>query len=278
MEDKLIYIVKSDGSREPFSVAKLEESLLHSGASKKSITEVISHVSSELMDGMTTREIYKHAFEILKREEKPVALKYSLRHAIMELGPSGFPFEDFIAEIFRAKGFEAITGQMVKGFCTTHEVDVVAWDDKKLIMVEAKFHNEFGMKSDLKTILYVKARFDDLGKMKFNYGGRERELDEGWLVTNTKFSSTAIEYGSCQGSVKMVGWNYPPAGNLHDMILDAKLHPLTCLTGLNGREKRELLSKGVVLCKSILDNPELLDSVSVDKDRIPEVMDEIRSL
>ncbi|MFZ2620915.1 MAG: ATP cone domain-containing protein [Minisyncoccia bacterium] len=272
-----VYIFKADGGREPFDIGKLEESLIHSGASQKSINDVLAHVSSELQDGMTTREIYQHAFEILHKEEKPVALKYSLRHAIMELGPSGFPFEDFVAEIFRGKGFEAKTGEIVKGFCVQHEIDVVAWNKEKLIMVEAKFHNELGLKSDIKVVLYVKARFDDLRKMKFNYG-KERELDEAWLITNTKFSSTAIEYGSCQGGLRMIGWNYPPTGNLHDMILESKLHPLTCLVSLNGRERRELLSQGIVLCKTLKENPRLLSALGMTDEEIKKVMTEIKAL
>ena len=277
MDTKSIYILKADGTRELFDVAKLTESLLNSGASKKLTDNVISHISSEIEDGMTTREIYHHAFDILHKEERPVALKYSLRHAVMELGPSGFPFEDFVAEIFRAKGFEAKTGQIVKGFCVEHEIDVVAWNPEKLIMVEAKFHNELGTKSDLKVVLYVKARFDDLAKMTYNYG-KERKLNEFWLVTNTKFSSTAIEYGSCQGGLHMVGWNYPPVGNLQDMILEAKLHPLTCLTSLNGRGKKELLSKGIVLCKTLLDNPELLSALNLTAEESSKVIDEIKML
>ena len=275
------FILKADGSRELFDVTKLEESLLHSGASKKVIDDVLSHISSELENGMTTREIYHHAFEILRREERPVALKYSLRHAVMELGPSGFPFEDFVAEIFRAQGFTAETGQKVRGFCTEHEIDVVAWNNEKLIMVEAKFHNELGTKSDLKVVLYVKARFDDLNKMTFSYGmpsGKERKLDEAWLVTNTKFSSTAIEYGSCQGGLKMIGWNYPPKGNLQDMILEAKLHPLTCLTSLNVREKKLLLDQGIVLCKTIMENNSLLSAIGIKDEETKKIMEEIQAL
>ncbi|HEY4505384.1 MAG TPA: restriction endonuclease [Candidatus Paceibacterota bacterium] len=277
MSNKLIYVLKADGTKELFDVVKLEESLLHSGASPQLTADVILHIIPEIEDGMTTQEIYRHAFEMLHKEEKPVAIKYSLRHAIMELGPSGFPFEDFVAEIFRAKGFQAVTDQTVKGFCTQHEIDVVAWNDKKLIMVEAKFHNELGTKSDLKVVLYIKARFDDLRKMKFNYG-REREIDEAWLVTNTKFSSTAIEYGSCQGGLVMVGWNYPPVGNLHDMITENKLHPLTCLVSLNGREKKELLGQGIVLCKTIKENPTLLEAIGVKGEDASKVMEEINNL
>lgn len=268
------YIIKLDGSKEEFLVSKLEASLHKAGASDSIITEIIAHISSEIKDGMTTSEIYHHAFEILHRKEKPVALKYSLRKAISDLGPSGFPFEDFVAEIFKAKGFEAITGQIVKGHCTQHEIDVVAWNNEKLIMVEAKFHNETGLKSDLKVALYVKARFDDLRNTKFNYG-KERELDEGWLVTNTKFTSTAIEYGSCQGGMRMIGWNYPPQGNLHDMIIESKLHPITCLESLSGREKKELLIKGVVLCKSLSENSDFMDSVGIPKENQQIILTEI---
>lgn len=277
MNSEPLYVIKANGTREAFDVSKLEHSLKLAGASDETIRKVLDHITNHLADGITTHEIYKHAFALLHAEAAPVVTRYSLKRAIMELGPSGFPFEDFVAEIFRAQGFTALTGQVVKGFCVAHEVDVVAWNDEKLIMVEAKFHNELGIKSDLKTALYVKARFEDLGKVTFNYG-KERKLDEAWLVTNTKFSSTAIEYGSCQGGLVMVGWNYPPIGNLHDMIIHAKLHPLTCLTSMNGREKKVLLDKGIVLCKTILDNPELLETANLDGEKKQKVLEEIKAL
>jgi hypothetical protein len=273
-----VYVVKSDGTREPFDVSKLTHSLKRAGASSKAVGEVLNHIDAHVSQDITTHEIYKHAFELLHKFDHPVALKYSLKRAIQELGPSGFPFEDFIAEIFRAQGYEAVSGQMVKGFCVEHEVDVVAWNDEKLIMVEAKFHNELGVKSDLKVALYVKARFDDLRKMKFNYGGKQRELNEGWLVTNTKFSSSAIEYGSCQGGLTMIGWNYPPKGNLNDMIIEAKLHPLTCLVSLNGREKKMLLDQGVVLCKTIFENQQLLSDIGLSPEESKKVLEEIDQL
>jgi hypothetical protein len=277
MNSEPIYVVKADGKTELFDQSKLEVSLQKAGASGRVVEQIIDHIKAHLKPGTTTHEIYRHAFELLHKDDKPIAVKYSLKKAIQDLGPSGFPFEDFVAEIFRQKGFNAESGKMVKGFCVEHEVDVVAWNNEKLIMVEAKFHNEPGTKSDLKVILYVKARFDDLRKMTFKYG-RERELDEGWLVTNTKFTSTAIEYGSCQGGIRMIGWNYPPVGNLHDMILESKVHPLTCLASLNGREKKELLSKGVVLCRTISENVELLRSIGLTESKVQKVLDEIEAL
>ena len=277
MSTESLYVVKADGKKELFDVAKLENSLKRAGAGSKSVSEIINHLKGHLTADISTHEIYKHAFELLYKAEHPIALRYSLKRAIQDLGPSGFPFEDFVAEVFRHQGFMAETGKIVKGFCVEHEVDVVAWNEEKLIMVEAKFHNEPGTKSDLKVILYVKARFDDLSKVTFKYG-RERKLDEAWLVTNTKFTSTAIEYGSCQGGIRMVGWNYPPVGNLHDMILESKLHPLTCLVSLNGREKKALLDQGIVLCKTILENQELLSVIGLTDVKVKKVIEEIEAL
>jgi len=215
--EKQVEIIKANGVREDFEPAKMRASLMRAGANEDAIATVMSHVMNELKPHMTTKELYQHAYKILSDYEKPVAQKYSLRRALMEMGPTGFPFEDLVAEILKEKGFETMTRQTVLGGCVPHEVDVVAWNKKKLIMVEAKFHNELGTKSDLKVALYVKARVDDLKGNVYDYGGEDRKLSEGWLVTNTKFSSTAIHYGVCQ-NLTMIGWNYPEKGNLRDMI------------------------------------------------------------
>ncbi len=210
-------IIRAGGKRELFDPTKLRASLIRAKASQEAADEVIAHVLSEIRDNMTTREIYTNAFKYLVESQKPVAQRYSVRRALLDMGPTGFPFEDFVAEVLKTKGFETLTRQTVLGGCVPHEVDVVAWNDNKLIMVEAKFHNGLGIKSDLKVALYVKARMDDLKENVYHYGGKDRKLDEGWLITNTKFSSTALHYGLCQ-KLTMIGWNYPEQGNLQDMI------------------------------------------------------------
>ncbi len=272
-----VLILKADGKRESFDQDKLRFSLLHSGASEEATEKVITHIIAELHDGMTTNEIYKHAFSFLHKISKHVARSYSLRRAVMDLGPAGFSFEKFVAEIFKAKGFETLTDQTVLGGCVSHEVDVVAWNEKKLIMVESKFHNELGTKSDLKVVLYVKARFDDLKDNVFSYGGKERPLDEGWLVTNTKFSSTAIHYGICKNMV-MIGWNYPEKGNLQDMIEEEGLHPITCLNSLSVVNRRALLESGIVLCSTVKKDLSLLKVLHEDKEKVDAIIKEINEL
>ncbi len=93
----------------PYSASKAGSDLL-----------VLAHITPEIKNGMTTSAIYKHAFSFLKKTKYPVAMRYSLRKAVMELGPSGFPFEKYVAEILRRKGYTARTGASLKGFCVTH--------------------------------------------------------------------------------------------------------------------------------------------------------------
>lgn len=271
-----INIVKASGKVEPFVQEKLESSLFKAGAKEEVVNEIVEHIVSELKDGMSTSQIYKHAFFLLQKKSKPVATQYSLRRAIMDLGPSGFPFEEFVSQILKEKGYETLTDQTVLGGCVEHEVDVIAWNENKLIMAEAKFHNELGIKSDLKIALYVKARFDDLRLNSFFYG-KKRSLDEGWLITNTKFTSTAIHYAICNG-LTLIGWNYPEKGNLQDMITDSGLHPLTCLMSLSQSQKKSLLSQGIVLVLALKNNPRLLHSLGLNEEKAKKVIDEINQL
>jgi len=272
-----IIILKANGKREAFEPEKLRASLIHSGATEEAAEEVLTHIEPELHNDMATSEIYRHAFSVLQGISKPVARSYSLRRAVMDLGPSGFPFEDFVARILEAKGFKCETRQTVLGACVPHEVDVVAYNEKKLVMIEAKFHNELGTKSDLKVVLYIKARFDDLRENVFNYGGVDRAITDSWLITNTKFSSTAIHYGVCKNLV-MIGWNYPEKGNLQDMIEEEVLHPITCLTTLSSTDKKILLVNRIVLCSDIKKNPELLNKFLGKDFDTSRVINEINEL
>ncbi len=275
--DKEVLITKANGKKEIFDPDKLRSSLVRSGANEDAIEEVVAHVMSDLHEDMSTAEIYRHAYEFLGRISPRVARSYSLRRAVMDLGPSGFPFEDFVAEVLRAKGYHCLTRQIVLGGCVPHEVDVVAYNKKKLIMIEAKFHNELGNKSDLKVVLYIKARFDDIKNNVYDYGGEDRQVTESWLITNTKFSSTATHYAECQ-KMTLIGWNYPAKGNLQDMIQEEKLHPVTCLSVLSDADKKILLLAGVVLCSNIKKDPTVLEKLLGHSEKTEAVLNEINEL
>lgn len=272
-----IIITKANGEQEPFDSAKLENSLLRAGAKAEVVDDILSSIEQELRPGMTTREIYQHAFELLGKKNRPVAIRYSLRRAIMDLGPSGFPFEKLIAEIFKTKGFQTETDRRITGKCVQHEIDVIAYNETDLYLIEAKFHNQLGVKTDTKIALYVKARYDDLAGVDIRISGENRQMTRGWLITNTKFTQSAIEYGQCQ-NLNFVGWNYPSKGNLHDMITESGLHPLTCLTVTSQAEERTLLEKGVVLLRQLVDDSSVLDALGMPESKKEEVIAEAKSV
>ena len=144
-------------------------------------------------------------------------------------------------------------------------------------LIEAKFHNEFGLKSDVKVALYVKARFDDIALNTFKYGDREQKLTDRWLFTNTKFTEQATKYGSCN-SLNMIGWNYPSTGNLHTIIEDLKLHPVTCITHLSHNQKRDLVGRGVMLCSDVLKNPDVIRQIGLGEADVQIVLAEAQSI
>lgn len=273
MNQNRILITKADGEQEPFDSAKLEHSLQSAGASSTVRARILAQIISDLHPGMMTEDIYARAFELLRTHEAtPIAARYSIKRAVFELGPSGFPFEQFLAEVMRAHGWHTSTGVTLMGRCASHEVDVLMERNGTRVGIEAKFHNDPGGKTDVKDALYVHARYEDLGRAP----EASSRVDEGWLVTNTRFTRNAIRYAHCS-SLKLIGWDYPHKHGLFDMIEAGGVHPLTALTTLTTGEKRRLLDKRIVLCRHI-QTPHLLQEYGVKHDHIPKVLEEARQL
>ena len=182
-----------------FLPEKLKHSLHGSGADDATNNQIVATIISGASDGISTREIYKKTFQLLKQNSNQLAAKYKLKHAIMELGPTGYPFEIFIGEIFKQLNYKLKTGQLIKEECVQHQVDVVAELGTILLFAECKFHNKPGIKCDLKIPLYVHSRFGDIENQFCKQPAANGKPQEGWLVTNTQFSSDAIRYGERAG-------------------------------------------------------------------------------
>jgi hypothetical protein len=275
---QVVEITKADGTREAFAREKLLHSLRRAGASDSASERIAQEIEADLQDGAPTSAIYKSAFEKLKAYEHTAAPRYSLKRAVFALGPTGFPFEDFVAEIFRAHGYTAETRIMRDGACTVHEVDVVAEKDGRRIAAEIKFHNNPGLRSDVKTALYVHARSKDVAAHPSQAdSGAHGPIDEWWLITNTKFTTQAEDYGMCSG-LKMVSWSRPAPGNLQDLIESSGVHPVTCLTTLSQAEKRRLLDDNIVLCRSLRGHEATLRSIGFSEEKIQKTFEEVSSL
>lgn len=272
-----ISVTKSSGQKAPFSLDKLKRSLRRAGASEETVHEISRKVIQHLFEGISTRKIYKLAFSLLKHGINPQAARYRLKEAIMELGPSGFPFEIYISRILQHKGFSTQTGVIGQGICVSHEIDVLAIKNNLTIFVECKYHNNRGVISDVKVPMYVYSRFKDLEAKYLTLKKNDADTYGCYLYTNTRFSEDARKYGSCMG-LKLFDWDYPERESLRDQVESTGLYPLTCLSSITITEKKELLSAGMVLARELLRQESLLVRITGRKERLGKIMREVETL
>lgn len=272
-----ITIVKSDGTSEIFDPERLISSLERSGASEFTAKRIAETITETVAPGTSSKEIYTRAFSLLRREARPVAARYALRRALLELGPSGHPFEDFISHLYRAEGWQVETRKIIKGKCVSHEVDFYASHkgQNEFLAAELKYHNDPGYKTDLKIALYVKSRFDDI--FACDASTRSCPIDRGILITNTKFTSEAIAYAECSG-VELLGWGYPENESLFMRMSRAKVYPITALTGLSRAEKNLLIGRGIIAVDEIMSDRRVLDPLHLPSDRVGELLAEADGL
>lgn len=271
-----IQITKADGTTEYFKVEKLRRSLRRAGANADEINEIVGKIHSTLYDGIKTQEIYREAFSLLRENRPTAATRYSLRRALFGLGPTGFPFEVFLARLFETDGYTTQTGSMIEGKCATHEIDVAAYKEDHSFVGEAKFHARPGIKSDLQVAMYSYARLLDLQNAKIcqdDICG----IKEFWLITNTKFTSAAERYGKCVG-IKLLSWDFPRNDNLHDRIQRAGVYPITVLQSLTSSQIEALISRGIILCEDVLDKPHSLRYLHLTTKKHEQVMSEVKGV
>lgn len=238
-------VIKRSGEKEPFSEEKVLRSMRRVGVPKDLEQEALKHIEGKLYNDITTSEIYKHILEFLEPRNKGASIRFNLRQAIFDLGPTGFPFERYLERIFHDQGYKTEVGITLDGDCVTHEIDLLLERDKEREVVEAKFHNRHTTKTDVQVALYVYARFLDV-KGKNN-------IDNVWLVTNTKLTKDAKAYCECK-AINAIAWNYPEEGNLQDLVERPHMYPITILKSLSNQEKVRLIEKNIVLCSDLVSN------------------------
>ena len=272
-----LFVTKASGEQLPFSEEKIRTSLRRSGADDEQIDSILREVEKQLYDGITTKKIYRIAFSLLKTGSRHLAARYHLKDAIMELGPSGFPFEKYVAELFKFQGYSTRVGEVLQGKCVTHEIDVIAKKGNELILIECKYHNQPGISCNIKIPLYIHSRFNDVKAhelQKAEYALMEQKV---CIVTNTRFTEDSIQYAGCSG-IAILGWDHPFKKGLKDLIDQSGLYPITCLTSLTSAEKKRLLERETVLCNELMDNQHLLESIGIKSGRIKTVLTEVERL
>ncbi|HDO19769.1 MAG TPA: ATPase [Thermoplasmatales archaeon] len=237
----MIRVKKASGRLEPFNREKLINTLVRVGADEETANEIVSVIERRIWDGIPTSEILDRALTLLHKRYPPASIRYDLKRAVMLLGPSGYPFEDYFASILRAHGYIVEGVRMIiEGRCVTHEVDVVVRYKSERVFVECKYHNRRGIKTDLKPALYTYARLLDLND----------QFDNAWLVTNTSLTTEAEKYLNCR-NLLYTSWNHPEGLSLRELIDSCRLYPVTSLN-LPHSVIEEMLAEGVVTIKDLI--------------------------
>ncbi|MDP2637809.1 MAG: restriction endonuclease [Candidatus Levybacteria bacterium] len=262
----MLNVLKATGEREPFSEEKLRSSIHRAGIPNELINQAIISIKAKLYKDIPTSEIYKDVTAFLNNSSRPFTkARYSLKQAIMDLGPTGYPFEDYTSEILRMEGFKTNVRQTIQGKCISHEIDIIAEKDNLRSMIECKFHNMSGTKSQVHVSLYTKSRFDDIKD--------RNNLNEVWLITNTKITTDALSYAICS-NMKVISWDYPEKGSLRDLVEKHNLYPITMLSSISQSQKQQLAQEHVVLARDVCKNPSSLDILGLPKDKKNSIVSE----
>jgi hypothetical protein len=270
---KSFEIIKASGEREPFDIEKLRYSMANSGAGEDLIETVISDLEGLFKDGVTTQKIYREAYRLLRKHSSKAAGRYKLKEAILELGPTGFPFEKFIGELLKRMGYETEVGVTVEGNCVSHEIDVLAQKGNEHYMIECKFHNRKENRCNVHIPLCIQSRFLDVKENWTGLPGHKDKKHQGWVVTNTRFTRDAQTYGECIG-LKLLSWDYPKRDGLKDLIARVNLHPITCLSTLSKAEKQQLLEENVIFAMQIIEDVNILKRVGIESRKAHRVQKE----
>lgn len=266
-----ITVIKASGEKVIFDQVKLIQSLERAGAGEEVIAEVLESLAEHLHDGIPTKKIYRQAYKILNKLSHRNAGRYRLKEAMLELGPSGYPFEHFVGELLKNQGYSVEVGVIVKGQCVSHEIDVIAENEHNHFMVECKYHSDPGKKSNVIVPLYIHSRFRDIIATMQNLPGYNTKLHQSWVVTNTRFTTDAIDYGKCSG-MNLISWDYPADTNLRNRIDRSGLHPVTSLSSLKKAEKQKILSMDIVTCRNLLDQKDKLLEAGFPERKMEKVL------
>jgi len=243
-----VLVTKADGSKQPYSREKIENTCLRMGADKRTAREVAERIERSLYDGIPTSKILQMIFRSMQKYKPVVKQLYDLRKGI-SLMDSRPEFEVFIQTLLRQNGFDVTPNQILTGNCVEHEVDAIAKKDGVTFLVEIKHHFGYHTLTGLDESRIARAIVEDVTEA-YALGKIDLKVDRAIIVTNTRYSEHAQRYGKCR-NILQIGWDSPQEYNLRRMIEKEKLYPLSCLKSLKRDARARLVNSGVVLIKQL---------------------------
>lgn len=274
--NRTIKILKYSGEIEYFQEDKLVKSLESAGANASTINKIVADIEAWIYPEVTTKKIYERAYALLHQEDES-SFRYRLKQAIFEMGPTGYPFEVIIGELYKRKGWQVEVGQVLHGMCVTHEMDVIATKGKMQVLVECKYHKDQGKQVSIQVPLYVRSRVNDIIEKRRTMPEYEGFHFVASVVTNTRLSLDSEKYGGCN-DIEMLSWNFPVHDGLKEQIEKYRIYPITILKDMTLREKQMLMNQKIVLCSQLNDQPHLLAELGLSSKKQKAVLRELQQI
>lgn len=276
-----LFVTNAAGEKEPFSFRKVYRSARRAGASSKFAEKIASIVAREAYSGIKTSDLTRRIRELLHQEIPQAALRFNIKEAMRKLGPTGFPFEKYTAEILKSLGYQTKINQFLPGYCLdSYEIDFIAEKNKTVYVGECKYKHLFGDRVHYLYALANYARFLDILKGKYFKTSQYRGYTvKTMMVTNTKFTSTTLNYARCIG-IDLLGWNYPKNRGLEYYIDKEKLYPITILPSLRGYLRDIFIKEKIMLVKDVLkiDPQKFAEKFKIPVNQIESLVEQAKTL
>ena len=276
-----LFVTNAAGEKEPFSYKKIYRAAKRAGASGKLAQRISSIVAKEAYPGIKTSELAQRTRALLRREIPQAALRFNIKDAMRKLGPTGFPFEKYTAEILKSLGYQVKINQFLPGRCLpSYEIDFVAEKDKTIYIGECKYKQFFGERVHYIYALANYSRFLDILNGKYFKSSRYRGYEiKTMMVTNTKFTTTTLDYARCIG-IDLLGWNYPKNRGLEYLIDREGLYPITILPALKGYLRDVFIKEKIMLVKDVLriDPQKFANNFRIPRQHIESLADQAKTL
>lgn len=248
-----MHIVDPFGNEKEYTPEKIVDSVMRAGFSKHEAEQIEKRVRERVDDGIKSKELYEIVYQEMKDVNDIYALRYRLREAIGVLDPNYHEFEKYMAKVLAQDGFDTEWSPrpLPQGACSEHEIDVLATKEGRTYAIECKHHFHYHRLTGLAVPMIQWAVMDDL-QQGYEQGLEHAvDIDESWVVVNTKLSQHAKQYAECKG-ITMMAWDYPDDNSLREIVERNKAYPITILR-LSTEEKKALSKQNVLTLQELLE-------------------------
>ncbi|MEM3898052.1 MAG: restriction endonuclease, partial [Nitrososphaerota archaeon] len=245
----MIRVRKADGRLEPYDGSKIMRTALYLGLGREDAERIEREVLEKAYDGIPTSEILAMIRDLAEEIRPELSQARDIREAISAMRPKP-DFEDYARIVLREAGYLVEPGRLLEGRCVSHEIDGIAFKGDEVFVVEVKHHFNQHAYTGLGTVLELWAALEDL-REGYRLGFHPYAFTSAILVCNTKISQHAEQYARCKGIMYM-GWRYPRAFALSDIVSSKKIYPITMIKSLSAEAVAKLGDRGIVTLNQLL--------------------------